>query len=241
MKSNDFLSPIVVKSAVQIVIDRLTQGIIDGQLTPGSKIPTEPVLADSFGVGRNTVREAVRILVAYGVLEIRRPEGTFVCDTFQPQGINPILYGLILQKDNSYDDLVGLRECIETGTMLCLMSSPLAQDQVERLHQFACNLERAITARPIDIDRICEADNAFHDAIAIETKNRLIIYLNDMVKKLSYASRKKIIQQLLDDGKQEYLIDVHYDLLEKMQGDDLTAMHNAIRRSYFYWKDVYKT
>ena len=74
---------------VQIVIDRISGAIIDGELRPGDKIPTEPELSAMFNVGRNTVREAIRILVAYGVLEIRRAEGTFVCDGFSPQIINP--------------------------------------------------------------------------------------------------------------------------------------------------------
>ena len=75
-----YLAPINSKSMVQIVIDRITGAIIDGELKPGDQIPTEPELSSLFNVGRNTVREAIRILVAYGVLEIRRAEGTFICD-----------------------------------------------------------------------------------------------------------------------------------------------------------------
>ena len=98
MTASDFMKPIRMKSASDIVVERLTEAIIDGQINPGDKIPTEPELASSFCVGRNTVREAVRTLVAYGILEIRRPEGTFVCRTFKPQTINPLIYSMILQK-----------------------------------------------------------------------------------------------------------------------------------------------
>ena len=45
---------------------------------PGSRIPSEFELADAFGVGRGTVREAVKILVSRNVLEIRPAKGTFV-------------------------------------------------------------------------------------------------------------------------------------------------------------------
>jgi GntR family transcriptional repressor for pyruvate dehydrogenase complex len=56
---------------------------------PGSKIPTEPELAEMFSVSRTTIREAIKLLCSQGVLEIRRGAGTFVrndtglvCDPF---------------------------------------------------------------------------------------------------------------------------------------------------------------
>lgn len=64
------------KSVVKTVVDSITKAIINGELRPGDKIPTEMELADSFGVGRNSIREAIKILVYYGILEIRRAEGT---------------------------------------------------------------------------------------------------------------------------------------------------------------------
>ena len=70
-----FLKPISTKSVVQQVIDRLTDAMLHKELRPGDKIPTEMELSESFGIGRNSVREAIKILVSYGVLEIRRPEG----------------------------------------------------------------------------------------------------------------------------------------------------------------------
>ena len=90
MDEKDFMKPIGNKSITQCIVDRLTQAIIDGELQPGDRIPTESELAQSLNVGRNTVREAIRVLVAYGVLEIRRPSGTFVCDTFKPVVFSPM-------------------------------------------------------------------------------------------------------------------------------------------------------
>ena len=82
-----------VPSAVQQTINYLTGAIMRREYTPGSKIPTENDLADLVGVSRNTVREAVKILVFMGVLEIRRPEGTFVCSGFSNSLIDPMLSG----------------------------------------------------------------------------------------------------------------------------------------------------
>ena len=128
-----YLAPVSSKSVVQIIIDRLTGAIIEGELKPGDKIPTEPELAEELQVGRNSVREAIRILVAYGVLEIRRPEGTFVCNGFSTQIINPMIYQVILQKEGSYDDLIGLRKIIENGIMTLLMEQRMSAESYKAI------------------------------------------------------------------------------------------------------------
>ena len=59
------------------VAGQIRQLIIDRQLTNGEKLPNEFELAQQLNVGRGTVREAVKLLVARNVLEIRRGRGTF--------------------------------------------------------------------------------------------------------------------------------------------------------------------
>ena len=55
-------------SVVQNVIDCLTDAMRSGELKPGDRIPTEMELSDQLGIARNSVREAVKILVYLGVL-----------------------------------------------------------------------------------------------------------------------------------------------------------------------------
>ena len=74
------LKRIKSESVVQQIIDSLVEAMIRKELRPGDQIPTEMELAESLGVGRNSVREAIKILVYFGVLEIRRAEGTYVCE-----------------------------------------------------------------------------------------------------------------------------------------------------------------
>jgi GntR family transcriptional regulator len=57
---------------------RLADSIHSGQPAVGSRLPSEPQLAELFGVSRNTVREAVRQLIAEGIVESRKGVGTFV-------------------------------------------------------------------------------------------------------------------------------------------------------------------
>ncbi|MDR3067950.1 MAG: GntR family transcriptional regulator, partial [Cellulomonas sp.] len=62
-------------------VDALRARIVSGEWPVGSRMPTEPVLAELLGVGRNTVREAVQSLVHSGLVERRQGSGTYVVGT----------------------------------------------------------------------------------------------------------------------------------------------------------------
>ena len=74
-QNTSYLKKLNNESVVQRVINCLTDAMISKELKPGDKIPTELELAESLGVGRNSIREAIKILVYLGVLEIRRGKG----------------------------------------------------------------------------------------------------------------------------------------------------------------------
>ena len=110
------------------MIDSLTEAMIQKELRPGDKIPTENELSESLGVARNSVREAIKILGFLGVLEIRRPEGTFGCNGFSESMINPMIYGIILNQGDSYDSLMELREMTEAGVLRLAMEKQTKED-----------------------------------------------------------------------------------------------------------------
>ena len=111
-----YLKSLKKESVVQSVINRLTDAMRAKELRPGDKIPPEPELAESLGVARSSVREAIKILTYLGVLESKRSEGTFVCNGYKESMIDPMVYGIILNQD-SFENLMELREMTEAGMM----------------------------------------------------------------------------------------------------------------------------
>ncbi|HEX5114535.1 MAG TPA: FCD domain-containing protein [Pseudonocardiaceae bacterium] len=71
---------------VDQVIEQMRQAIRDGDWAVDQRIPPEPELVSVLGVGRNTVREAVRALAHAGLLEVRQGDGTFVRATSEISG-----------------------------------------------------------------------------------------------------------------------------------------------------------
>jgi DNA-binding FadR family transcriptional regulator len=72
------LTPVVRGGLTDRVIEQLRERIADGTWTLHQRLPTESALATELGVGRSTIREAVRVLVHTGLLEVRQGNGTFV-------------------------------------------------------------------------------------------------------------------------------------------------------------------
>ena len=213
-ESQRFMTPIKNESLVQRIINKITDSIIaylinDGTLAPGDKLPTEMELIAAFQVSRNTVREAIRTLIAYGVVEIRRPEGTFVCDGFSNKMINPLLYRIILQKEDSYKDLLGLRQIIESGIYRLILAQGLSDEEVEQLESINAELETKLRREDYDIEDISDTDMAFHKAIAETTHNSLVVMIHDFVADLTSESRHRTIEKVFEENDREYLVRTH--------------------------------
>ena len=143
MSENKFMKvSLANKSVVERIVDQITNAIINGELKPGDKIPTEPELCETFNVGRNSVREAIKILEAYGVVEIRRADGTYIRQEYNYKMLYPILYGIILQKD-SKQQLIELRKVIDLGILQEAMKQ-MGDQEFEELGIEIRNMEEEI-------------------------------------------------------------------------------------------------
>ena len=136
----------ISSNAVQQIIDAFTKALLEGSLRPGDQIPTEVELSEKFGVARNTAREAIKILVAMGVLEIRRPVGTFVCSGLTEPMISPLLYGVILGRSDRSGELMDLREIMEIGTMMTVIRNA-SDEEISTLSAPLSDLGEACAGR----------------------------------------------------------------------------------------------
>ena len=94
------------------VQEQLYDYITAHSMKPGDKLPNEFKLAEQFGVGRSTVREAVKLLVSRNVLETRRGSGTYVKDLI-PADMDPLNLRSVQDKVALAMDLVDLRLILE--------------------------------------------------------------------------------------------------------------------------------
>ncbi len=219
-------------SVVQQVIDSLTDAMIRKELCPGDKIPTENELAESLGVARNSVREAIKILVFLGVLEIRRPEGTFVCNGFSESMINPMIYGIILNQGDSCDSLMELREMTEAGVIRLAMEKETEED-LEKLKNALAFMKEAFFQEPQDLQASFEADNRFHDTIMEMGRNIMVSKINNIVRILTESVRYHTVSDMITSGRAGELYAAHERIYRKLCEKDTAKLNECIRGTYF--------
>lgn len=227
-----YLTSLKKESVVQSVINRLTEGMRRGELRPGDKIPTEPELAESLGVARSSIREAIKILTYLGVLESKRHEGTFVCSGFEESMIDPMVYGIILNQD-SFEHLMELREMTEAGLMRLAIKNH-DEDEIAELEEKLNVMEKTLGGTDEEsVKAFFEADDEFHDKIAEMGKNPMADKINRVVRTLTYAVRYETVSSMITKGKGKELLEAHRSLINAIKDGEVATITEKVRESYF--------
>ena len=239
MGSTSFLKePVGAKSVVTRIVDNITNAVLNGELNQGDKLPTENELAQSMEVGRNSVREAIKILEAYGVVHIKRAEGTFVNQEYNSKMIYPILYGIILQKDAG-SQIVELRKMIDVG-ILHLVIEKIRDggpdgSGLAGLEQAFSDLKEQACAKEVKLQQLHEADVAFHAAIVRITENTMLETICAYVDKVTCRSRIVTLDQILQNGEAEGFLDLHGRMVDLLKERDTGRILETVKEHYHYW------
>jgi DNA-binding FadR family transcriptional regulator len=149
---------------VDQVIEQLRASVTSGEWAVDTKIPTEPELVDALGVGRNTVREAIRALAHGGIFEVRQGDGTYVRATSEVSGALRRLCGTELR------EVLQVRRCLEVEGARLAATARTEEDLAElREH-----LDRRKTTDPEEFAR---TDTDFHLAVVRASHNSVLIAL----------------------------------------------------------------
>lgn len=218
------------ESVLQSVINRITDAIKTGELKPGDRLPPEMELAESLGVARSSVREAIKILAHLGVLESLRAEGTFVCNGFKESMIDPMVYGIYLNQ-NSFENIMELREMTESGMMLLAIEHH-DERELNELEELLTEMQEVVKSAKDPINAFFDVDDRFHDKIAEMGKNPMADKINRVVRSLTYDVRMKTCRTMIENGRAEELIDAHRLLLDAIRGKNLENLSEKVRNSY---------
>lgn len=229
------MRPFENKSVVDRIIDRLTKAIIAKELLPGQKIPTEAELCESMRVGRNSVREAIKVMVAMGVLVIRRSEGTFVTEGFSERMLDPMVYGLILEGGDS-SAVIELRKLFDTG-VLQLAIQKRTDEEVAELTRCLDRMAEMVKRRPGEEEMLRE-DVAFHRLIGSMAKNPLADKISVVIERLTLPSRTDAVRSFIEKGEYDGFIRKHADLVRVIAERDDAAVGRVIDDHYSHWKVV---
>lgn len=170
------LQPVQRRSLSDDIIDQLVDLIARDELSPGQRLPSERALSQQLGVGRASLREALRSLAVMGIVEGRVGEGTFVTKDSAKYLEKSLRWGLLLDP-KEVSDLIETRTLLETQTASFAASRAVPQD-LQRIQTTLTSLEECLD----DADLFLEQDLAFHLAIASASRNRMLHHLLQLTR-----------------------------------------------------------
>jgi GntR family transcriptional regulator, transcriptional repressor for pyruvate dehydrogenase complex len=217
------ISKVKQKTVVEQVMDQIKNLIASGQLKPHDRIPTETELAQMFGVGRSTVREAIKIFQYLGILEVSPRTGTVVGD-YTNVSTEALTWSILLRKNDLYE-LVALREVIEqraleTLTALCATAPQRAEGIIADLEQQVRRMRDAVAASAIE--DIVAADYEFHRLIIAACGNTLFSNIYDTLRSFMLEEIRKTN---LIESTRATLVDEHRAIIAGIRsGESQSAL-----------------
>lgn len=217
-------------SATTQVIETIRTSINSGKLKAGDKLPNEMDLARTIGVGRSSLREGIRTLSSFGLIEIKHGEGTFVADKYAERIFE--FLGFDSTPENiSY--MLELRKVVELGNIR-IAADRLTDEQLKELR----GMVNAIDPGKYPLEEAERADRMFHESIVRFAGNPLIIEIYKMMSKMlsivfsNLMCRMEVVQDAYK---------AHLEILEALEAHDVEASVRTMEAhldqvNYYAWK-----
>lgn len=214
------------------IINQIKQAIISGELKVGDCLPSESELAQVFGVSRSSVREALKSLEVYGLIESRKGGGSFVVNNLLPSMTDSLSMYFRLQGCTLHD-LIQLRQSIELGAVREVIANASDSELIE----LGDCLDRYLNSSTTNERQLYDMN--FHSVLVMLSKNTLYQYMlsafNDIYSKDIYYSH----QVVEDQGQLEESYTIHKELFKAISERNVTsATEWMIRHFDFTQEDI---
>jgi DNA-binding FadR family transcriptional regulator len=179
------------KTVVAQVMEQIRELIASGEYGVGDKIPTEGELAEMFGLGRSSIREALKVFNYLGILESKAARGTFVSDKSNVSS-EALSWAILLGKNELFD-MIELRGSLEVWSLMKIAEG--SKENPASLEMLAEDLEKAlgVMEKAIgrhDIEELIAADYNFHRVIIESSGNELFMTVYDLLRDFMYEEIK---------------------------------------------------
>ncbi|MGF0018804.1 FadR/GntR family transcriptional regulator [Sporofaciens sp. SGI.106] len=236
MENNKLFAQLPKGSISEIIVQRITDALISGELKPGDQIPTEVEFSEKLGVSRNGVREAIKVLVAFGVLEIRRSEGTFVVEEYNHKLLDPLLYGLILS-EHSMEELLEVKIAI-ANSVLYLAILNASDEEIKQLREYGLEFKEIMNAKPADIEKMYQASKRFNEYLSEISRNRMLYQLDNIIRKIASFTRHKAIEVSVERGMVNALPDNYLKEVDILEARDKRAIADFMDERLKLWQEL---
>jgi len=212
---SDWLTQVPNKPLSRVVTDQIKDALLQGQLKPGDYLPSETELSEKLGVGKSSVREAVKMLEAIGVVEIIKGHGSRIRTRIDSDSLNPLVFSLILQNSGDHEKLLEFRLMAETAASR-IAAKRITEKDLDSLRKLLTVMKAKMDAGEKTVDD----DVRFHTIIYDSTQNPFISCLglaimslfkssmsisNELYPAVVYSNHVALLKALEDHSEEEIL------------------------------------
>lgn len=170
------------------IVDQVMHSVMTGQMRPGDQLPTEPELAEQFGVSRTVVREAIKALVSQGLVDVSPGRGAFITQPPIETVINS-LYVTLKLEDHGYDDLLVARQLLEAPIARLAAENATAENKAALARHLSL-----MSDHRGDPAAFISHDTAFHAELARATQNTVLTILIQPIISLLQGMRETVVR-----------------------------------------------
>jgi GntR family transcriptional repressor for pyruvate dehydrogenase complex len=214
---SEFFTPVSTGRVSADIVEQIKRAIQDGRLTPGDQLPSERELTKQLGVSRVSVRDALRMLEAYGLIEVRvgARGGAFVTAP-APNLVGEGMAHMLLLASVAPSDVTELRLIFELA-LLPLACERRTEEDLEELDVICDRAEATLQAGTYDVALSAE----FHTRLAEATHNTAIALFAESFQGLLLASLRHAQRVAPEMGKAGLL--EHRAIVDAIRARDADA------------------
>lgn len=222
------------QSAVDFVIDAIRKLLLEGHLNPGDRIPSENELVKLLAVSRGSIREAMKILSALGVVRIQRGDGTYIAESGDSVAMDSMLFSFVLTRP-SLKEVYDLRLLIERGVMEMAILNAKDSDIAE-LEECVQRMKDAAQHGGAKADVMTRLDIRFHHLLGQVTGNRLIQKIYSYI--MGYLSQSVYESHRKQGEFAKNAIETHTIMLDVIKRRDSARVLEATKFAVDTWRHL---
>lgn len=215
--------PIKPKKISTQIAEQIRSSILAGEFAPGEKLPPERELAEMFGVSRPSVREALNILAAAGLVESYQGGGTIV-KSLMDAASGPPLSEIIKVEQERALDVIEVRKCMEAWTAYYAAQRALPDD-IRKLEGIVWSMEANLNGlKPSE-----DLDANFHIVIARSTHNVVWLHLMQTIFEAMKEFQRSVWRAVyLTEEDHRMLFTHHKGIFEAIRDKDCERARDAM-------------
>ena len=215
--------PIKPKKVSTQIADQIRASILSGDFSPGDKLPPERELAESFGVSRPSVREALNALASSGLIMTNQGGGTTVLSLVETTSDNP-LSGLIRMQQDRALDVIEVRKCMESWTAFYAAQRALPED-IRHMGTVIAGMEQNLEGLSPSED----LDANFHILVARATHNIVWLHLMQNIFDAMKEFQQSVWRAVYITGDDHHILYSHHrNVFEAIEARDAEAARDAM-------------